>query len=50
MGKQAYDKALAEGETPGEAEKIGETAREEARLTIIRTIVETEANSETLPN
>ncbi len=47
MGKQAYDKALAEGVTPGEAENIGEAARVEARLLIIRSIVETEATSET---
>ncbi len=47
MGQQAYEKALAEGETPGEAEKIGETAREEARLTIIRSIAAKEASPET---
>ncbi len=48
-GQQAYNKAIAEGLTSEEAETIGKAAREEARLTIIRSIAETEANSETLP-
>ncbi len=46
-GRQAYDKALAEGITPEEAENIGEAAREEARLIIIQSIVENEAKSGT---
>ncbi len=43
-GRQSYDNALAEGVTPEEAEHIGEAAREEARLTIIQSIAESEAN------
>ena len=48
-GRQAYDKALVEGVTPEEAEHIGEAAREEARLTIIQSIAESEANPGTPP-
>ena len=45
---QAYQKAIAEGHTPDEAESIGAAAREEARLAITRSIVAAEANSGTL--
>ncbi len=46
-GKLAYNTAIAEGLTSEEAETIEKTAREEARLFIIRSIVVTEANPET---
>ena len=43
-GQLAYNTAMAEGLTSEEAENSGKTAREEARLFIIRSIAAAEAN------